>query len=112
MTARRKDNGDLEEVNWGGKTITYRTILFAAIISATPLGEPFWKVLGLPSAPTANAVEIERRVSVVERKVDTVEQKVQSVERKVDMALIDINLVSSKLTGFIVDFEKYRKEGK
>lgn len=106
MTARRNDNGDLEVIKIGGQTYTYRAILIVLLLSLTPLGSGIWAMMGM-SAPngTGPASSLEKRITTVETKVDAVEKKVDGIHG-------DLTDIKFKLTGFLIDFDKYRKEAK
>lgn len=106
MTARRNDNGDLEVIKIGGNTYTYRAILILILLSLTPVGNGIWSLMGM-SAPngTGPNSNVEKRLTTVETKVDAVEEKVEDIRS-------DVAEIKYRFTGFLVDFDKYRKETK
>lgn len=103
MTAKRKDNGDLEVIQLGRYTVTYRTALMLVALSLTPIGNKLWVAVGLDTVATLNASNVEKKVEVVEKRLDRVEAKVDDVHD-------DLQKMSVKFTGFVVDFDKYKKE--
>lgn len=105
MTAKRKDDGELEVVNIGGRTVTYRTALLLLVALATPAGDRIWTAIGI-STPTSPA-----QIAHIESRLADTEKKVESVGKKVDAISSDLTLVSTRLTGFLVDFDRYKKEG-
>lgn len=98
MTAKRNDSGDLEVIKLGGQTYTYRTALLVLVLSITPLGDPLWRLLGLnlPTAKASDNTSIERRVDRLEGKVDDIHK--------------ELAVVGHKLTGFIIDFDRYKTQ--
>ncbi len=76
-------------INIGGKTvtITFRTALFLLVVSLTPLGEPVWRMLGVPKADDRVMASIER---VEKRQID--------MEAQLNTRM---NALDARVTGFI-----------
>ena len=104
MTAKRTDNGDLEVVKVGGMTFSYRMILLLMVASATPLGEPVLKALGVTKPET----RLENRFLVVESKMDEVHVNLDKLNKTARVVEDKLTQVDFRLTGFQVDFEKYK----
>ena len=107
MTAKRKDNGDLEEVKVGPMTFSYRTILMLLVASATPFGQPILKAFGIQTVAEpvkeaqAKVGEIAQKMDKMQADIDDLKVVGASLEQKVTK-------VDYRLTGFQVDFDKYR----
>jgi len=102
MTARRRDDGELEVITLGGKTITYRAALLLLVASITPLGDKVWTAAGISRDPSVPGIaRIEKRLKDVERSLTEVEKSVGDVHD-------DVDTLSKKFTMFDVNFTKYR----
>ncbi len=105
MTAKRTDNGELEVVKVGNMTFSYRMILLLMVASATPLGEPVLKALGVTKPET----RLENRFIVVEQKMEAVHADVEKLNKTARVVEDKLSQVDFRLTGFQVDFEKYKQ---
>lgn len=88
------------EFTVGGHTISFRAVLLLLVISATPLGNRVWALVGIPVEPPNPG--LEKRLSALEAKFDTVVAKVDNVAD-------DVSELSTRVTGFQVDFKKYQQ---
>lgn len=105
MTAKRSDNGELEVVNIGGKTFSYRTILLLLVASATPMADPVLKAFGI-SKPE---IRLEQRFGEAEAKIETIHKDVAKLNQAATAVQDKLTQVDFRLTGFQVDFEKYKQ---
>jgi hypothetical protein len=97
MTAKRNDNGDLEVVKVGGMTFSYRTALLLLVASSTPFAEPVLRSVGLkapPTVPSEKLLEMDKKIDDIHMDVAKIDESVKKVEFRV--------------SGFQVDFDKYR----
>lgn len=122
MTAKRQPDCDEFEIKFGKGTYSWRVILIALIASATPMGQQVLKNFGIqtPAAQdtseTQKAVEtIKSSVSAMEKEFASVRAEVTASRAEVSTMKADVNRVataqeslSSRVSGFQIDFEKYR----
>jgi hypothetical protein len=76
MTAKRKDNGDLEIIKMGGLTFTYRTALLLLLASVTPAGDMVWDRLGFLRKVKPDEV----MVAQIQRESHQIQNKIASLE--------------------------------
>lgn len=123
---RRKPQGsepEFAEVNLSKGTITFRTAIMLMIFAATPPGQQVLKNFGL-TAPPNEAVnkmtaDLELglhslgslKVDVASVKSDIAALKEQATQLKTDVSAVkdQATKLDMTLTGFRVDFEKYKK---
>lgn len=95
----RKPTGIMAIITGASKTVTtYRAASLFLLLSLTPLAKPLWAHVGLTAddANTAPTLDrIDHRLEKVEDKVDRLDNRVQNV--------------SSRVTGFQIDFNKYKE---
>ncbi len=104
MTAKRTNSGELEVVNIGGKTFSYRTILLLLVASATPMADPVFKAFGI-SKPE---IRLEQRFADAETKIETIHKDLTKLNQAATAVQDKLTQVDFRLTGFQVDFEKYK----
>lgn len=102
MTAKRKDNGDLEVIHLGKYTFTFRTAMILLLVSLTPIGNRVWLVLGLDNA-TLGDTKLMSKFEAVDQRVDKLEKQLSEIQA-------DVGMVNRKVTGFLIDFDKYKKQ--
>ena len=104
MTAKRNDSGELEVVNIGGKTFSYRTILLLLVASATPMADPIFKSFGIAKPET----RLEQRFVEAESKIESIHKDITKLNQAAIVVQDKLTQVDFRLTGFQVDFEKYK----
>lgn len=107
MTVKRKDNGDFEEVKVGTMTFSYRTALILLVASATPFGQPILKAFGIQTGAEP-VKEAQAKVGEISTKMDKMQSDIDDL--KVVGASLEqkVSKVDYRLTGFQVDFDKYK----
>lgn len=105
MTAKRNNDGDLEEVKIGGKTFSYRTILLLLVASATPMADPVFKAFGIAKPE----IRLESRFDAAEAKIEDIHADVLKLSKAAAAVQDKLVQVDYRLTGFQVDFEKYKQ---
>lgn len=95
MTIKNKATGQWDEVQIGGKTVSFRVILLLLVLSGTPLGDKAWNMLGVTRE--VNAPSLAR-----------VEKRLDSMDDKIDDINSDVHKLSARVTGFQVDFDKFK----
>lgn len=78
--------------------VIYRTVMLILVISLTPAGKPLWATMGLTAGDANTAPYLER----IDSRLARVENE---VGRLSDTAL----RLSTRITGFQVDFNKYKE---
>ena len=92
---------ELEAVDLSKGTITFRTALMLMIFAATPPGQQVLKNFGLVSPPTEG-------VNQMHEDIETVRQDVAELKKDVAAVKDQATKLESGLTGFRVDFERFR----
>lgn len=114
MTARRRDNGELEVVKMGPFNFTYRSLLVVLVLSITPLGDRMWEQMGLErTMKTVNAgpiAEIKREVRLLHDDVDALREDAGVVKTDVRSTRVSVNALQQQFAVFDVDFKKYRQD--
>lgn len=105
MTAKRTDSGELEVVNIGGKTFSYRMLLLLLVASATPMADPVFKAFGL-SKPE---IRLEQRFGDAEAKIEDIHRNIAKLNQAVVSVQDKLSQLDFRLTGFQVEFEKYKQ---
>lgn len=92
--------------SWDGKNISFRAGLVLLVLSATPLARPIWALAGLnfPDSPSSNLLEIQKKVERMEMKLDGFDTKLNAFSRLQN----DFFRLNNRLSGFEIDFTKYR----
>lgn len=103
MTARRKDSGDLEVVNLGLSTQTFRLFLLVAVITNH---QGLLNILGIGHLFRPDVAA----VSKVEAKLDQLNSNVSVLHRDMSETKSKVENLSTRLSGFEIDFAKYRNE--
>lgn len=115
MTARRKEPGDLEIVQFGLGTKSFRVALLILVVSMHPLGRQMLATFGFefPDQRKLTVATEESKTVTSDIKVlkdDVKELKDNMVQTKSDTAVINQKLdgLQRTFTGFTIDFDKYR----
>lgn len=119
MTARRKDDGELEMVSWGNGTKAYRLVLLGAVLAATPIGQNILNSVGIKTPVASELAALSTELAVVKADIAAVKTDVGGVKNDVAKLKDDVKAVKEKsdkfeatFTGFQIDFDKFRKEAK
>ena len=115
MTAKRNPDGDLEVVKVGGITFSYRMALMLLVASATPMADPVYRAFGLKPPVTQIETKLDSTASGVASMVAEVHEDVNKLAKRAEaldakIASLDEKIVKIdfRLSGFQVDFDKYR----
>jgi hypothetical protein len=114
MTVRRKPDPqnpekDSFDVKLGSGTISWRAVLFIAVVSMHPYGQQALTALGFP-VPKASAVSVAADVATLQEHAHTIESQVAEVRSDVAAVKQDVKLVKNQITAFEVNFDKYKKD--
>lgn len=119
MTARRKDDGNIEVLSWGPGTKAYRFILLGAVLAATPIGQNVLNSVGIKTPVADELAGLKVQSTALKVQVEDVNKDVHSLKDDVAALKTDVAAVKVKSDHmeqvfgvFQVDFEKYRKEPK
>jgi len=82
MTAKRNDEGFLEEVRQGLGTKSFRIALMAAFLSQTPLADGVWKTIGMKSLST-QINELADKAKTIEDDVKQIHEHVEALDKKI-----------------------------
>lgn len=107
---RTAEGAEEIEIPWSKGTLTFRSLLMLLVVSATPMGQQMLKNLGIYAPMTENVGQLHKDVEGM--RTDVTGLKADILGIKADMkAMGDKNqILEMKVTGFLVDFDKYRKQ--
>lgn len=109
MTARKRTTGEEFQFNWGKGTVTFRTALLLMVAAATPPGQQVLKNFGILAPGAANVAEMQSSIENVRRDVAALTADVAALKTDVAAGKSKIDKLDVAVTGFQVDFEKYKK---
>lgn len=110
MTVKKRKTADgqsedLQEVRPSMMTSSFRWALIILVASMHPIGRSVLGQMGFVLPDQASEKRLEEKVMKVEHDVAEVKKDVAAVKE-------DVKDVSTKVTGFQVDFERFKREPK
>lgn len=115
MTVRKKSTGEEFEIPFGKGTITFRTLLLVLVLSATPMGQQLLKNFGIQTPAQQDTGEMQKAVEVIRFDLAAVKQDIAGVKSDVSAVKLEVDKMKAQsermqleLTGFRVDFDKYK----
>lgn len=99
MTVKRHPEKDdtIQEFQWGGKTLTWRTAVLLLLVSTTPAGDKLWTMAGYPRDQEGGS-KLERRMEKLE----------ENINAKLDAQHEQTQRMNNRLMGLTMDFTKYK----
>lgn len=105
MTVRRNANGEVEELKNSLSTNTFRWFILVTILSMHPVGRVFLGQLGFVLPDQAAEKKVQEELVQVKTDVAAVKTDVAEVKKNLDT-------LTTTVSGFEVNFDRFKKEGR
>lgn len=109
MTIKKKPTGELEEVKQSLTTNSFRWALLFLVLSMHPVGRSFLGTMGFVLPDQASEKRTQEEVQHLKEDLAAVKQDIAKVKEDVGDVKTSVDTLRVAITGFQVDFDKYKK---